>query len=436
MKLFAWLLACLLSSPSFAGDDVVKITLDTTKTFQVMQGFGSSVRLFDDGHLWNVNHDGISPRPSPEQREEILKLAYRDLGLTRLRFAPDRGQSQRDWDRAIDLTRQAIALGADTYFLSPQRLEEGMTESNPEKYVDHALGIIQYWKSKGLELPYYSIINEPGYTRSGIISKEYLRAVVILLGKKLREAGLRTKLVIPDDWTAGEAYKRSSYILADPEARRYVGALAYHLYGDNAEDRSKMAALSQTYKIPVWMTEFSDPRYTGPQGGLNWALTIHDLIVNGNVSAIDYMWAFFGEYSERKWPGNTLIMLKSDANGLRYKGYQLNAMYHAMGQYSRYVRPGFVRIAGDSSDRKIQVSAFKKDRAVVFVLINEASVVKPIDVSLRGAPGVQSLEVVQSSSDQGWQTLAPINVVYDRFRMTLAPQSITTFIAHGGSTQN
>lgn len=433
MKFLISLLISLLALPTLAENATVQISVDTGKTFQVMQGFGSSVRLFDDGHLWSVNHDGISPRPSPEQREEILKLAYRDLGLTRLRFAWDRGLTLHDWDRAIDYTRQAVALGANTYFLSPLRLEEGMTEFNPEKYVDHALGVIQYWKSKGLELPYYSIINEPGYTRSGIISKEYLRTVVRLLGKKLQEAGLRTKLVIPDDWTASEAYKRSSYILADPEARQYVGALAYHLYGDNAEDRSKMAALSQTYKIPVWMTEFSDPRYTGPQGGLNWALTVHDLIVNGNVSAIDYMWASFGEYSERKWPGNTLIILKNDANGLRYKGYQLNAMYHGMGQYSRYVRPGYIRIAGDSTDRQVRVSAFKKDNSLVFVVINEASVEKPIDVSLRGASRMQSFEVVQSSGDRSWQKLAEIKIVNDRLRATLAPRSITTFIANGRS---
>ena len=431
MKLFALVLAYLLALPVFAENGAVKITVDSREMFQVMQGFGSSVLPLESGHMWSETHTSISPQLSPEQRQEIIKLVYHDLGLTRMRFAMDRGMALHDWDREIDYTRDAILAGADTYFLSTHRLEVGMTESNPEKYVEHAFGVIQYWKSKGLELPYYSIINEPGYTFSGIISKEYLRTVVKLLGKKLQESGLHTKLVIPDDWSAGEAYKRSSYILADPEARRYVGALAYHLYGDNAEDRRKMAALSQAYKIPVWMTEFSDPRYIGPQGGLNWALTVHDLIVNGNVSAIDYMWAFFGEYSEREWPGNTLIMLKSDASGLRYKGYQLNTMYHAMGQYSRYVRPGFVRIAAESSDRQVRVSAFKKDRAVVFVVINEASAEKPIAVSLRGVPGVHSLGVVQSSGDKGWQTLAAINSVNDHFLATLAPRSITTFIGDG-----
>lgn len=433
MKRLIGLFVYLLCLPALAQNAVVQISVDSGKTFQVMQGFGSSVTPFDSGHLWSANPGSLAPRLTPEQREEILKLVYQDLGLTRVRFTPNRGQNQRDIDQAIGYTQQALHFGANTFFVSPLQLEAEVNEFTPEACVRHVLGVIQYWKSKGLELPYYSIINEPGYTRSGIISKEYILAVIKLLGPKLREAGLKTQIVVSDDWTAGEAYKRSSYILADPEARQYVGALAYHLYNENAEDIRKMAALSEKYKLPVWMTEFSDPRFTGPQGGLNWALTVHDLIVNGNVSAIDYMWASFGEYSERKWPGNTLIILKNDANGLRYKGYQLNAMYHGMGQYSRYVRPGYIRIAGDSTDRQVRVSAFKKDNSLVFVVINEASVEKPIDVSLRGASRMQSFEVVQSSGDRSWQKLAEIKIVNDRLRATLAPRSITTFIANGRS---
>lgn len=428
MKFLISLFISLLALPSLAEDAAVQISVDTGKTFQVMQGFGSSALPPDHWHMWSSNQGTISPRLSSEQREELFKLVYKELGFTRMRF--DWGQNRQEMDQYIDYVQQALRTGADTYFLSPRDLGKGMNESNPEEYVKHALGVIQYWKSKGLEIPYYSIVNEPGYTRSGIISKEYLRTVVKLLGQRLREAGLLTQLVIPDDWTAGEAYKRSSYILADPEARKYVGALAYHLYNENSEDVRKMAALSQAYKIPVWMTEFSDPRYTGPNGGLNWALSIHDLIVNGNVSAVDYMWPFFGEYSERKWPGNTLIVLKSDANGLHYKGYQLNSMYQAMGQYSRYVRPGYTRIAGDSSDRQIKVSAFKKSSAVVLVIINEAATDRQIDITLRGAPGIHTLEVVQGGNGQGWKTLASLRKANNRFLRTLPPKSITTLIGN------
>lgn len=427
MKQFAWLFVCCLCLPAMAQEAVVRISVDTGKTFQVMQGFGSSVRSFDDGHLWNVNQGGLAPRLPQEQREEILRLVYQDLGLTRIRFVPSRGQNQRDFDRTTEYTRQALRFGAETFFVSPLQLEGDVNQYTPEAAMRHALGVIQYWKSKGLELPYYSIINEPGYTRSGIISKEYILAVIKLLGPKLREAGLKTQIVITDDWTPGEAFKRCSYILADPESRKYIGALAYHLYSESPEDIRKMAALSQTYKIPVWMTEFSDPRYAGPNGGLNWALTVHDLIVNGNVSAIDYMWAFFGEYSERSWPGNTLIMLKSDVNGLRYKGYERNAMYHAMAQYSRYVKPGFMRVGTGSSDPAVKVSAFKKNEELVVVAINSAPVPKRISLALLGGKIPSLLEVWRLTGDErSDQERAPLKL-HHPFEVTLPARSVTTF---------
>ncbi len=425
MKRLVALFACLLYLPALAQDAVVQINVDTEKTFQVMQGFGSSALPFDNGHIWNAKPGGIAPRLTPEQRDEVLELVYQDLGLTRIRFTPNPGQSQRDIDQAIGHTQQALRFGADTFFISPLRLEAGMTEFNPEQYVDRAFWVIQYWKSKGLELPYYSIINEPGYTRSGIVSKEYILAVIKLLGPKLREAGLKTQFVITDDWTPGEAYKRCSYILADPDARQYVGALAYHLYSDNAEDIRKMAALSKSYKIPVWMTEFSDPGYVGPNGGLNWALTIHNLIVNGNVSAIDYMWAFFGEYSERSWPGNTLIKLKSDANGLRYKGYERNAMYHAMAHFSRHVRPGFVRIAADSGDSGLRVSAYKKGDRFVLVVINPSKNEKRIEVNLKGPARIVTWAGTQSAVQTESFPLSPD--ASDRLVARLAGQSLSTF---------
>lgn len=427
MKRLIGLFVYLLCLPALAQNAVVQISVDSGKTFQVMQGFGSSVLSFDDGHLWNVNQGGLAPRLPQEQREEILRLVYQDLGLTRIRFVPSRGQNQRDFDRTIEYTRQALRFGAETFFVSPIQLEGDVNQYTPEAAMRHALGVIQHWKSKGLELPYYSIINEPGYTRSGIISKEYILAVIKLLGPKLRAAGLKTQIVITDDWTPGEAYKRCSYILADPEARQYVGALAYHLYSENAEDIRKMAALSQAYKLPLWMTEFSAPRFTGSQGGLNWALTMHNLIVNGNVSAIDYMWAFFGEYSEKKWPGNTLIMLKSDANGLRYKGYKINDMYSAMRQFSRYIKPGFIRVGVESSDAGVKVSAYKKNNEVALVVINTTQTQKRLGRVLLDGVAPILFFVWHLGGELSSAEAVPVKLSHP-FEVTLPAQSVTTFV--------
>lgn len=116
MKQLAWLFVCCLCLPAIAQDAVVRIGVDTGKTFQVMQGFGSSILPFGNGHLWNVNPSSIGRRLTPEQREEILKLAYQDLGLTRLRFSLDRGQTLRDMDPTHRLHATGVALRREYVF--------------------------------------------------------------------------------------------------------------------------------------------------------------------------------------------------------------------------------------------------------------------------------------------------------------------------------
>src|SRR5437867_2331542 len=58
-----------------------QVTIDPSRTYQVMQGFGSSVRVWDDPHLFNFPQATI-PQTA---RTEILRQLYTELGLTRVR---------------------------------------------------------------------------------------------------------------------------------------------------------------------------------------------------------------------------------------------------------------------------------------------------------------------------------------------------------------
>ena len=105
---------------------------------------------------------------------------------------------------------------------------------------------------------------------------------------------------------ACRAYPTAKMVLEDPQARQYVGALAYHLYDGTAACLAAMADLSRTHKLPVWMTEYS--REPGFEGSLEWAKQIHDLIVTYRVSAIDSMFGFFGDYDVLR--SNTEVLIQ------------------------------------------------------------------------------------------------------------------------------
>jgi len=66
----------------------VTVQVDAASPRQVMAGFGSSVRVFDDPHVFD-NFDPATQRAATTlthtQEDEVMDLLYRDLGLTRVR---------------------------------------------------------------------------------------------------------------------------------------------------------------------------------------------------------------------------------------------------------------------------------------------------------------------------------------------------------------
>ena len=223
---------------------------------------------------------------------------------------------------------------------------------------------------------------------------------------------------VPDDLNAGQAYNRLQVILSDPQARQYVGALAYHLYGGSSSDKNNIKQLSKQYGIPVWMTEWSN----GGNNGMGWANTIHDHVSQYGISALDYMWGYFGQWE----PSSTnLITLKY--SGAQYLGYELNKHYYTMGQYSRFVRPGSQRIEAISTDQAVKVTAYKDGQDIIVVAINNGGT-KTVQFNLNGISDVTRVNPIRTSETENWAVLDSIAVSGSTFMAILSANSITTFI--------
>ncbi len=419
----------------------VTVEINATTTFQTMQGFGTSIRLFDDPHVFD-NFNPITQRAATTmtiaQQDEVLDKLYKDLKLTRVRSIIEGNDIEVINDNAdpnnTDLTKfnfawkrndgfieyiqRVIPRGVNTYFLSPLTFENWMNETNPAEYVEWAMAIINRWKAQGVVLPYYSIINEPGYQRSRYWSGEYIRDVVKLLGAKLQAQGLNTKIVIPDDLNPVQAYNRASVILADPIARQYVGALATHLY-DVPPNLTNLKTLSNQYNIPIWMTEYS----VGANGGdaFKYASVMHNLISDYNVTAIDYMWGFFGQ---RAANGYSLITLNN--SGSAYNGYTQQKIYYTVGQFSKFIKQGAKRIKSLSSNSSVQVTAYIYGVTTTIVVLNNSGNSQTAKFNLSGL-NLTQLNAVRTSATENWSTLSPVSINGTGFTTTLPANSVTTF---------
>jgi O-glycosyl hydrolase len=412
------------------------VTLDPAQRFQTIQGFGSSQRLFDDPHLTNT-FDQVTQRAgiilSAAEQAKILDALYVDLGLTRVRVHPEGFEPVNDnsdplsadlskfnfaWkavDGHIAQTKSLVARGVTTYFASPIVIESWMSESNPAEYAEWAFVMLRRWRDQGLEMPYYSLMNEPGYPRSGYWSGAWLRDVAKLLGARLKAEGIKTKLVVPDDVSAKDAYERLPTILSDPDARQYIGAIAYHLYERRGVQEVKQIAAQ--YNIPIWMTEWSTTDW------FEWARAMQELLADDGVSAIDYMWGYFGD-----WDNAQLVRVR--VNGSSYAGFDFNRQYYAMGQYSRYVRPGAVRIAATSSDTDVKVVAFVDGPKVIVVATNVGSTDRSVRFELgSSATCLTKVESVRTSESESWKGLPDVTLDAPRFAATVPARSVTTFVA-------
>ncbi len=420
---------CGATAQSVRGGDapaVAVVTIDLGARRQAIQGFGSSERVWSDPHL---SDSPVTVVP-PAAQAAILDSLYRRLGLTRVRPVLDQGvQKTRGGpfefggklaDAHIAYVKQARRYGLRTFFPGPVYIEPWMGENDVDAYVEWAMAMLRHWRALGAEPPLYAPQNEPYI--NGDFSPTWLRDVVVRLGARLRKEGFRTKLVVPDDENPVAAYRRASVILADPEARKYVGAIAYHIYRGGPEDWSRLHTLAARYGIPVWMTEWTSKELGSWPSAFDWAVTVHRLLTEGSVGAVDYLWGFFGDWVS----GESMISIHFDAG--EYRGFTRTPVYWLTGQWSRFVRPGFRRVATSADRSSIPTTAFVGPRRLVVVALNPSMSAQTARFSVRGGAVGRVRLAFRTSAGESWRIVRAPTVRTGSFGARLSPRSVTTFV--------
>ncbi len=420
-----------------------RVAITPSVRHQAIDGFGTTVRLFDDPHLTETfdpaTQRGAVVIPAAEQ-QRILAALYTDLRLTRVRYATDPGiepvNDNADpaltdlskfnfaWKRLdghVDYVLAARQLGVTTWFGSPILLEPWMGRDDPSEYVEWALVTIRRWRDRGATLPYWSILNEPGLI--GPYSPAFVRDATKMLGARLAAEGIPTRLVVPDDLNPSRALVRAQAVMDDPDARRYVGALAYHLYetgytpGVTQPDLVTLSALARQYNLPLWMTEWIAPDW------FTWAATMHDMLANYDASAVDYMWGFFGQ-----WEGTAPHLITITYTGSTYTGFVLHKQYHVMGQWSRFLPPGSTRVQTSSSVPNVLVSAYAVGDRVVVIAINTGGA--PISTQFllgAGTPCIRTVTGMRTSETLSSSLIPTATLSGPGILDNLPARSVTTF---------
>ena len=157
---------------------------------------------------------------------------------------------------------------------------------------------------------------------------------------------------------------------------------------------------------------------------------MNDLIVDYDVSAIDYMWGFFGKRETKRYLGGQLIVLNND--GRVYRGLRRTKQYYVIGQFSKFIRPGARRVKAETVRGDIHVSAFRKGTKLTLVGINAGSSPRRVRFAFEpgSPPPPTRFRAIRTGDRENWRELGEIPLSGNDLEATLPPRSVTTFIGN------
>ena len=197
----------------------------------------------------------------------------------------------------------------------------------------------------------------------------------------------------------------------------HIALLSTHTYKANDPDRlSNEAAVEQK---PLWVTEYGD----GDRTGLTMAKRIHDDITDMRVRAWVY-WQVVDSAYGWGFLYNTLAAT-NDENFTT--NYIINRKFYAMGQFSKFIRPGCEIISVNDTNTLAAYNPTNSTLVLVAVNTNHTRFNVTYDVSAFGSMPWH-VNIFQTARRKNLDALPQIRVAHQRFTSVIPARSITTFV--------
>jgi len=457
------LVALVACAPAAA----ISITVDAGTQFQTMLGFGGAV-----SH-WNESVNGIYNTP------QFQRMLVYDLGLTIFRVpVPPAIQAAEDLDtNVLDLATFNIgAFGtpgtvvSSLYHTIPQEARiVGSVWSPPAWMKDNGSTIgghvradrrphlakylagvaLGFQTNFGFPLYALSLQNEPLFYEpydsckyrltgadwwGGHTEDEYYQAFRFVPWA-FERWGVRIKLFGPEtmgQWPDQNAdYVRP--IMQDSRTAPYLSAFAVHGYGSDGttpegasiSEAETLRATFAPYGRPSWMSESSGE-------GTNWASYVPSGSTALERGALHLAWAMHvcvahaGHQAYVYW---TVGDTPGDGKYCLIQLYTPSSKYYAFKHFSRWVRPGAVRIGASPTGTNLGVSAFLHltNQTLAIVLVNPAKDNAVADIALTNLPWqFTSFNCYRSSATEQHVRLPEVALTSNRCTILALGESVIT----------
>lgn len=391
--------------------------IDTDTEYQTIRGFGG------------INHPEWAGDLTQAQRQTAFGNGENELGLTVLRVFVNPDSSQ--WSRALPTAQFATQMGV-TVFASPWEPPANLTESggsngklhlpksNYAAYAKHLNDFGTYMKNNNVDLYAISVQNEPDYASEWTYwSTDETTDFIANYGDQITS----TRLMSPESfqyapenasWVPDGGKKFYRKILNNSKAMANCDVFGTHFYGTQ---RSWMdfPDLENSGK-EIWMTEVYVPNSDKDSANrypeaLQVSENIHNAMVVGNMSA--YTWW----YIRRNY-------------GLMTEDGKISKRGYCMAQYSKYVRPGDVRIdATEQPADNVYVSVYKgDDNQVTIVAINKGTESYSQQFAVDADAQITEVDRYRTSASENLAKTENMEHDSSSFWAQLPAESVSTFV--------
>ncbi len=452
-SMLALTIAALLVLLCALGQAQTTVTVNYAQPKQTVAGFGAAITPFTCCPVAS-DLNNFSAANQTAILNALYSTSVPSAGLSIIRagselcqFNPSPGvynwndpliQSEISW-----MNRVKSSYGVNQFLVStwtpPAFMKDNNSCSNggsvlTQYYPDLANTMVLWMQnaqaSLGQQVNVWSVQNEPSnstsYDSATYTPAQFISFVTGYLKPAMVSAGLTTKIAVPEPsvW-GGPSYFDPNWgfpiLQNQPQMDADVDIMTTHDYGANASLASPSQAALQ-YNKPMWQTEvYSGHNYNGSiSDALNWADSIHGALSTGNFSAWFYWWSM-DPYND-----NQALIAYNNSTWT----FQIPKRVYAIGNFSRFMRPGSVVLTTTSTNSNIQATAVRPTSgSVALVLTNTSTRSITLTVSLTNlANPPASVIPYRTSSSENQAVLGPISVVGGSFTITIPGNSIVTVV--------
>lgn len=421
-----------------AAFNATTINVDPTKQYQSIMGIGTSVDESSVHNLWKMSGparaDLIDKMFNPDTGAGISMMrltigtadftaqpfySYDDMpkGQTDVDLAHFSIQKDKDY-HTIDTIKQIQAVNPDMQFFASAWSPPGWMKTTDsmikgtvkDEYLPvlakYYVKYLQAYKSEGIPISALTMINEPlleiEYPSTNMPWQQQAR-LAKLLRAELDASGFKDVKIWIFDHNPSSTSSYPTPILSDESARNAVDGTAFHDYGGELSNMTTLHNAFPTKNVylterAVWGTSGADRM---AQYFRNWAKSYNS-------------WVFMldSDIAAHQWTGtpDPTPIVQDSANP---DNYWLLPEFYLLAQYSKFVKPGYIRIDSDygSSSTVTNVSFMSPDaKKLVTVAINQTS--KPQNIRIV-SEGSQFSAVIpaQSVATYQWDRLGTGNIV-------------------------